>query len=144
MRGVVTAIEAAIRRLEAHFERVVVCPPAPASALAELRKRTPGLPSQLRAFYALANGIRVGLRDAVVGHLYSAEEVLEHHGVGFAHHASLARLLPLRGDGCGNFDCIVAAGEVAPGSVVFWDREIYDRPSHLLAKVLPSRWEGRS
>jgi len=141
MRGVVTAIEEAIRRLEAHFERVEVCPPAPAAALADLRKHTPGLPGQLRAFYALANGLRVGLRDAVAGHLFSAEEVLEHHRIGFAHHPSLQQLLPLRGDGCGNFDCIVAAGEIAPGSVVFWDREIYDRPSHLLGSTFASYLE---
>ena len=138
MRGVVAAIEAAIRRLEAHFQRVEVCPPASASALADLRMHTPGLPRQLRAFYALANGLRVGLRDTGVGHVYSAEEVLAHHGVGFSRHPSLDRLLPLRGDGGGDFDCIVAAGDLAPGSVVFWDHEVYDRPSHLLGSTFAS------
>lgn len=138
MRGVVAGIEATIRRLEGHFHRVEAGAPASASALAALRKHTPGLPSQLRAFYALANGVRVGMRDSVVGQLYSAEEMLEHHGVGFSHHPSLGRLLPLRGDGCGDFDCIVAAGDLALGSVVFWDHDVYDQPTCLLGSTLVS------
>jgi hypothetical protein len=64
--------------------------------------------------------------------------MLDHHGIGFSHHPSLTRLLPLRGDGCGDFDCTVAPGDVAPGSVVFWDHEVYDRPSHLLGSTLAS------
>jgi hypothetical protein len=132
----IAQIRAAIRRLEAHFEKVEVPPPASPEALASLREHAPGLPPQLRAFYALANGIRVGLRDFNSGWLYSAEEALESYRIGFGHHAPPVRhLLPIRGDGCGSSDCIVAAGPIGVGSVVFWDHEVWDKAAYFLGST---------
>jgi hypothetical protein len=45
-------------------------------------------------------------------------------------------LIPLRGDGCGNYDCLVSGLGIGTGSVVFWDHEVYECPSHLLGSSL--------
>jgi hypothetical protein len=131
-------IRAAIRRAEDYFDRVAVSPPATDSALARFSERFPDHSDQLDTFYAVANGVRVGLRDYDVGHIYSIEESLESHAVAFAHDPSRAMLLPVRGDGCGNADCVVLGVGVAKGSVVFWDHEIDERPAYLLGSSLAS------
>lgn len=136
MSGVIGNIKAALQRLDGHFERIELQAPASAAALATLRDQTPGLPSQLRAFYAVTNGLRVGLRDFDRGRLFSAEEALEYYRIGFAHHQPpVCNLIPISSDGCGSSDCIVAAGSFGLGSVVFWDHEVYDKAAYFLGST---------
>ena len=132
-------IRAALDRLAKHFKRVLVHAPARASALDEIVTEFPALPPQLRAFYEIADGLQVGLDDEVVGVIFSVDEMIETHESIFEDHPSRSMLLPLRGDGCGDFDCVVASDDLANGSLVFWDHEkLDDRPVQLLAGSVAS------
>jgi hypothetical protein len=48
----------------------------------------------------------------------------------------ISYLLPLRGDGCGDYDCLVMGPGLAENSVVFWDHEIPKAPAYFLGSSL--------
>lgn len=129
-------LQPAIERLREHFETVSVHPPANSTNIQLLRSRVPNVPEALVSLFGYCDGISVKIQGVDEGQIFSIRELLRSL-VAF-HDASLFRLLPLRGDGCGNYDCMVAGAGVCEEVVVFWDHEVYERPDHLLAGSLVS------
>ncbi len=131
------AFEAVIARLRKHFRQVDVRPPASPEVISELQALVPGIPPELLAFYRVCNGIVVPTEDHVEGHIYSAERTAIEYPVVVAEslqeYPELSRLIPVRCDGCGDHDCVVAGPGIGEGAVVFWDHEVYEGPAYLLA-----------
>ena len=126
------AIPESIARLKAHFGKVVVRPPVDRRNIAALRSRFGIIPEELEEFYAYCNGVTVGLRDSMVGHLLPLETSLKFTPIA-SDCEPANRFFPIRSDGCGDYDCVVLASGTAEGAVVFWDHEVYDGPAYLLA-----------
>lgn len=48
----------------------------------------------------------------------------------------LGRFVPLRGDGCGDYDCLIIGDGPCERAMVFWDHEVYDGAAYLLGGSL--------
>ena len=125
------------RRLEDHFVSARFASPASAAGIMELEQAIPALPEDLRELLARFDGFDLGLEAGVEGELLSAANILTCYPV-FEEPSSLARLVPLRSDGCGNFDCVLTTPGPGSGAVVFWDHEDLTGPAYLLASSLPA------
>lgn len=127
--------EGLAKRLRDHFYEVTICPPASDSAIQRLQEHIPGVPELVVDFYRFCDGIRVGVKGGDEGYIFGVEEALRVRSIceGLQR---LGRLLPIRGDGCGNNDCIVTGPGKCEGAVVFWDHEVYDSPAYLLGGSL--------
>jgi hypothetical protein len=132
-------VAAVLARLEQHFGRSVRSSPSDQSLLETLDVKRRG--ELLATLYSITDGIELGLQGPEVGRILSCEELLAAHSANFAWSDELTRLTPIRRDGCGNFDCLVSEPGVGAGSVVFWDHEIFERPSHLLGSSLTTYLE---
>lgn len=125
-------------RLRAHFETVRFREPLGAGERASRFGGLPELPHDLRSFYALCDGIEV----AVEGTNDVQGDVFDLRRIGLSYPLcgtpSCARLIPIRADGCGDYDCVVAGSGPCEGAVVFWDHEVSDRPAYLLGGTLRS------
>jgi hypothetical protein len=123
------ALEAVLTRLRKHFERFQ----AGDSMLASLGALAApfGLPGAVSSFYSRCDGLDAGLADSVVGQLLSVRGSLEARED--LPEALRESLWPIRADGCGDYDCVVLNVPFCTGAVVFWDHEVYERPSYLLA-----------
>lgn len=121
-----------IDRLVRYFDHVEVPPPAGSEAIGQLHAELQSVPSELAQFYEHCDGLRVGLHDGVVGHIYDIQTAFEYYSY-FRKVEKLQGLFPIRGDECGDNDCLVFRAGPANGAVVFWDHEIYDGPAYLLA-----------
>lgn len=82
------------------------------------------LPDGVRQYLATSDGLRHSERDPILG----SKEML-------APYPSNS-LLPLKDDGCGNYDAIVIEPGLAFGAVVFWDHES-GKAEYLVASSLP-------
>lgn len=123
-----------IRRLQQHFDTVTVHPPAGNDALQEVHARLPAVPDALLDFWHYCDGIKVTRYEE--GDLFGIQRSLAVYpccDVG-----QVARFVPLRGDGCGDYDCLVVGEGRLEGVVVFWDHEVYDGPAYLLGGSLLS------
>jgi hypothetical protein len=100
-----------------------------------LKVQIPNVPEDLLQFYNWGNGIKVGLRDHVVGEILSAERLLQLYPISI-YESYITRLLPIRSDGCGNYDCIVTKPGIGEGAIVFWGHEAPEAPAYLLASSL--------
>jgi hypothetical protein len=109
----------------------------PASSLAHLDALR--VPPDLTEFYSLCDGIRVAEDND--GELYSTTRMLERFPVWPREFESYdeqlhGRLLPIRDDGCGDYDCVVIGDGPCSGAVIFWDHERIECPGYLLAGSL--------
>ena len=118
-----------IDRLRQHFENVTVHPPADAAALHEVRKRVPGVSDVLLSFWRYCNGICVTRFEE--GDLFGIDRSLSLYPLG-NDAQRLGRFVPLRGDGCGDYDSLVVGDGPYEGAVVFWDHEVFDGAAYLL------------
>lgn len=125
-------IQAVCMRLQRHFETFEPRRPAPDVEIGELTAKFSDAPEELVLFLRLTNGLRAGTEDPVDGTVFSCRNMIRSMSVDEPEHVT-RRLLPVRDDGCGDFDCLVIGSGPARHAVVFWDHEVYDRPSHLLA-----------
>lgn len=133
-------LERSLKHLTFHFRKVLVYPPEDERELGNLSARFGNVPDDLTCFYTHCGGIRVGLHDEVVGHIYSVKEAL--HIIPFAFDCEPERrFFPVRGDGCGDYDCVVLGQGVCEGSVVFWDHEVYEGPAYLLGGTFSSYFQ---
>jgi len=148
-------IRRVIERLENHFRKVTINAPAPADSAARVGEKFSHAPDELLHFLEICDGISVSVEDDVRGVLFSISESLERLaqpldldpeilGISEAEAERLEvklapdfeiskRLYPTRGDGCGNFDCVLMGPGTGAGSVVFWDTTSSFRPAYLLA-----------
>jgi hypothetical protein len=117
-----------VLRLKQHFNSVTVHPPADHAAFCELRERIPAVPEALLSFWGYCDGIRV---TDCEGEIFGIRKVLDYYPL-YDDTAGLGRFVPLRGDGCGDYDCLIVGVGQCEGSVVFWDHEIYDGAAYLL------------
>jgi hypothetical protein len=120
-----------LQRLTSHFCEVIVRPPAATRDFHALRSRAVNIPEDLNYFYSKCDGISVGLRDDVVGHIYPLSTSLSIMPIADDGEVE-RRFLPVRCDGCGNYDCVVLGDGIGEASVVFWDHEVYEGPAYLL------------
>jgi hypothetical protein len=126
------SLDEILARLQGHFDEVTVSPPASEAALARVR----GLaPAPLLTFWRQCNGLQVGIDDIEDGEIFGIDAALDTME---ACGEDLDGLLPLRGDGCGDYDCLVLGPGPCQGAVVFWDHEISEQPAYLLAGTLDS------
>jgi hypothetical protein len=121
-----------LSRLCTHFDSVSVRQPLPSAQLETKLSPLPPLPRELWSFYGLCDGLQVA--DDVQGDIFDVSRVAQRYPVCDA--PACARLIPIRGDGCGDYDCVVAGPGPCAGAVVFWDHEIYDGPAYLLGGTL--------
>ncbi|HEX8322270.1 MAG TPA: SMI1/KNR4 family protein [Tepidisphaeraceae bacterium] len=124
-----------ILNLRDWFFDVEVRPPA--QSLSHLDRLN--IPADLREFYSLCDGIRIGKDSA--GELYSSSRMAERFPVWPQDLHSFDeqfhwRLLPIRDDGCGDYDCLVTGDGPCTGAVIFWDHELLESPGYLLAGSL--------
>jgi len=126
-------IEDIIRKLRRHFGTVTVHPPAGEAVLRDLCERIPTVPDELLSFWRYCDGLCVIFDES--GELFGVERSLLHYPVGEVTDL-LGRLVPLRGDGCGDYDCLVVGAGPCEGAVVFWDHDIYDGAAYLLGGSL--------
>src|SRR5262245_10205856 len=122
-----------VQRLRRHFDRVTIHPPGDGAALHELRKRIPAVPDALLSFWRYCDGIRV--TDFEEGDLFGLERSLSLHTL-FDETHGLDRFVPMRGDGCGDYDCLVVGAGPCEGAMVFWDHEVYEGAAYLLGGSL--------
>ncbi len=113
-------IDRVVRRLQDHFRKVTVGRPASEKVIRTLQEKVPGVPGEAIAFWRRVNGIRVRIErgNACEGRIYSVKEALGLYPLGQEDH-ELARLLPVRSDGCGDYDCLVTGEGIGQGAVVF-------------------------
>lgn len=130
-------VETVVSRLRNHFDSVDVGAPIGDDYWVLLQVALPSVPGDLLRFYEHCNGIAVGLHDTVVGRIFSGSEMLAHYPIA-DDLFPITRLLPLRSDGCGDYDCLVTGAGPAENSVVFWDHEIGEAPAYLLGSSLLS------
>jgi hypothetical protein len=135
MGQVATTFHEVVSNLRDWFFNVEVRPPA--ASLAHLDALD--LPADLREFYTLCDGIRVAKDNA--GELYSSSRLVERYPVwpsdfDFFDAQFHGRLLPIRDDGCGDYDCLVTGEGPCSGAVIFWDHERVESPGYLLAGSL--------
>jgi hypothetical protein len=100
--------------------------------------------SELRAFYSATNGFDLHLEGAWYddGDVLSIERSLSFYPVVDDSICAFAdRLIPLRADGCGNYDCYFATLDFEHPPIVFWDRESPDGWSVLLGSSLDRYFE---
>lgn len=121
-----------IKQLKAHFRNVSVAMPADMRDIAGLHARFARIPDDLQHFYSNCNGITISLRDDTVGNILPLKMSLQFMPIASGNEPA-NRFLPVRCDGCGDYDCVVLGDGLAEGSVVFWDHEVYDGPAYLLA-----------
>ena len=148
-------IRSVIERLQNHFDRVTVNAAAPADSITRVGETFSQAPDELLRFFETCDGISVSVEDDVRGILFSISESLDRLAkpsdldpdlLGISEEeaeqlkAKLApdfevskRLYPIRGDGCGNFDCVLMGPGAGTGAVVFWDTTSSLRPAYLLA-----------
>ena len=126
-------IETAIGRLSEYFDAVNVGAPPSDVTRAKLRRATGGLPKGLEAYFDACDGVRVGTQDGVYGELFSAKEITKICSLRLLDD----RWIPLRSDGCGNYDVVVRSFARGVGSVVFFDHEA-EGVSHFLASSVPA------
>lgn len=124
-------VRAAIERIQAHFLRARISGPVSEATLAALDATITDVPDGLRQFFLHCDGFDAGLHDEVVGKVFGATETIASLRI-WSNDGLMPGLAPVRGDGCGNYDCVVL-GDLGRGAVVFWDHEQSDSPSHLLA-----------
>jgi len=91
-------------------------------------------------YYSRCNGVTVSLWDSVVGNLFPANVSLRYMPLAFESEVE-RRFLRIRGDGCGDYDCVVLGNGIGEGSVVFWDHEVYEGPAYLLAGSFSSYFQ---
>ena len=123
-------IEETIATVTRYFERAVVSEPIEVEILESLSDMSGPIPAEFTEFLLTANGLNLHLHDSVVGHVYGfpdLQRVLE-----YAAKLKELKLIPVRGDGCGNYDCLDIGTGPTRGAVLFWDHEVYERPSYLL------------
>ncbi len=134
----VVSIDEIIASLTSYFDTVTISPKATSEAISAARSAFPSLPDELAAFWNHCDGIRVGLRDGVVGDIFGIETAIRHYDIWYSDKPDISQLIPLRSDACGNYDCLVAQHQIASQCVVFWDHETYSQPEYLLAGTLKS------
>lgn len=127
----------ALTRLRDHFPAMKPVRGADHALLARLEDRAPGA-EELLSFYLVSDGFDVGLCDDVVGQLLPLSKVLKQQRSLRDLGVCDGRLLPVRSDGCGDYDAFVMGAGPCRGAVVFWDHETFERPSHLLGGTFPS------
>jgi len=129
-----------IELLTKHFDNVRLRTPITEDEIIGLQFQSSTAAEELRYFYTHTNGLSVGIHDSEVGLIFEFEESQK-----LVSQVSLMdgayQLLPVRGDGCGDYDCLVIAGGIADGSVVFYDHEVNEAPSHLLAGSFASYFQ---
>jgi hypothetical protein len=128
----VTWLDTTLNRLRRHFRHVDAEKPASTDSLKALVADVPDVPEDLLNFFRRTNGVGVHLNDSVVGQVFSVEEARSAFSLALDSHVA-RRLLPIRADGYGNYDCVVVGPGLAQGAVVFWDHEVYAGPAYLLA-----------
>lgn len=122
-----------VQRLRQHFGAVTVNPPVSDAAFRELRQRVAGVPDVLLSFWRYCDGIRVTRFEE--GELFGIERSLSYYPLcGDAQR--LGRFVPLRGDGCGDHDCLIIGDGPCERAMVFWDHEVYDGAAYLLGGSL--------
>lgn len=148
-------IRSVIERLENHFHKVTINAAAAAESVARVSESFSQTPGELLRFFEICDGISVSIEDDVRGILFSisqsldrlaapldldpellgiSEEEAEHLKTKLAPDFEVSkRLYPIRGDGCGNFDCVLMGPGAGAGAVVFWDTTSSFRPAYLLA-----------
>jgi hypothetical protein len=148
-------IRCVIERLENHFHKVTVNAAAPADSIARVNGTFSQAPDELLRFFEICDGISVSVEDDVRAILFSISDSLDRLAEPFDLDPELLgiseeeaeqlkakmasdievskRLYPIRGDGCGNFDCVLMGPDTGAGSVVFWDTTSSFRPAYLLA-----------
>lgn len=130
-------IRATLDRLRAYFVSIEIAPPASQVDLKRAAEQLGRIPSGMTALFLECSGLKIRIQDLVEGSVYSLTEALEVHGRVFMHRPEeVRRLLPIRGDGCGNFDCVITSGPGA-GAVVFWEHERGERAACLVASSVP-------
>jgi len=120
-----------LQRLITHFHEVEIGPPADPRDVAALRSRFGSIPDDLDYYYSQCDGVTVDLRDDVVGRLFPLKVSLKEMPIALDYEA-VRRFLPIREDGCGDYDCVVLGQDIGEGCVVFWDHEIHEGPAYLL------------
>ena len=118
-----------VQRLRQHFGTVTVQPPAGEAALHDLLQRVPAVPDVLLSFWRYCDGVRATRYED--GDLFGIQRALSSYPLG-GDAQRLSRLVPLRGDGCGDYDCLVGGGGPCEGAMVFWDHEVSDGAAYLL------------
>lgn len=121
-----------IERLTTHFHSVEVGPPSDADDLARLISRFGRIPDDVECYYRECGLIKVVLDFGRDGTLYPLTKSLDYMPIAIDCDG-VERLLPIRDDGCGDYDCVVMGPGIGEGAVVFWDHEVYDWPAYLLA-----------
>jgi hypothetical protein len=122
-------LKAVLNRFRNHFDRFQTGDPLPPSLATMVA--SVGLPSEVSTFYSHCDGLDTGLEDGVIGQLMPASDCLEVREC--LSDEVRANLWPIRGDGFGDYDCVVLHVPTCTGAVVFWDHDVADRPSYLLA-----------
>ena len=132
-----------VAKLAAHFKNAEFGRPARPEVLAELRSLVPQLPADLEEFWSVCDGIDLKLdfgdRD---GRICSSGDCLARMKIASwlsSGPSSIHHLLPVRDDGCGDYDCVVGADDALAGSVVFLDQ--YSVISYLPAGSFRSFFE---
>lgn len=126
--------------LQSHFDKVILNPPAKPEAIQTLAKYIGSSLGELEDFLNTYNGLQVELHDNVYGQIFSVEEMLQDHfSVGYNdEYPFLKRLIPIQGNGCGDYYCYMVGNGPGNGSVIFWDHESPEGVSYLAGGTLYS------
>ena len=110
-------LDSAIAALEAYFTHVVVEPAAddPCDDLLDDGEAITEIPRGLRQYLTRCDGIMINTHDLVEGELFGSDVMMGWQGS----HTEVTQLksivLPLRSDGCGNYDVVLCDGPAAGG-----------------------------
>mgnify|MGYP002622744374 CR=1 FL=1 len=129
-----------VELLRQHFDKIRLRRPLPKNEIAALQLKYGAAADALSYFYSQTNGLYIGIRDYDLGRIFSFEESQKLASL-FSHMDSGFYMFPVRGDGCGDYDCLVVGGTVAEGSVVFVDHEVAQGPAYLLAGSFASYFQ---
>jgi len=98
--------------------------PISTTRLSELANAAGSLPEGVSRYLATSDGLDHPLLDSIWG----SKEMLKPYPSN--------SLLPLKGDGCGNFDAVLIEPGPGFGAVVFWDHET-TKAEYLIASSVP-------
>jgi hypothetical protein len=119
-------VEAILTRLRGHFSKVRARKPAPPEAIQHLLLTSP--PGDLLDFYRRCDGLAIVIDDFENGRILSLRSLLEARKLCDEQFCpDISRYLPVRADGCGNYDCVIAGSGPAEGAVIFFDHEAPER-----------------
>ena len=124
------SIANSIQSLNAYFDKFEL-KPAKENLIPKLKALYPNITDELVEFYECCDGFHSGFEEEN-SIILGVESIIELTEGRSGENPLFTQLLPIRNDGCWNFDCVVL-GPTGKNTIVFWDRETSEKPDYPIA-----------